>query len=69
MFMVAYGEGPPLVEVWSGRHYGRDVHEPESQAAHHAVAHHHTRQAVAVQAQHRCHHVAGGRIFQTKYTE
>jgi hypothetical protein len=69
--VVAYGEGPPLVEVWSGRHYSRDVHEPESQAAHHAVAHHHARQAVAVQAQHHpLHHVTerGGRIFQTKYT-
>jgi hypothetical protein len=64
----AYGEGPPLVEVWSGRHYGRDVHEPESQAAHHAVAHHHTRQAVADPSSASLPPRGGGRIFQTKYT-
>jgi hypothetical protein len=64
-YVDAYGEGPPLVEVWSGRHYGRDVHEPESQAAHHAVAHHHTRQAVRSPSSAS---LRGGGIIQTKYT-
>jgi hypothetical protein len=67
-YEVAYGEGPPLVEVWSGRHHGRDVHEPEPQAAHHAVAHHHTRQAVRSQSSTSIPPRGGGRIFQTKYT-